>query len=77
MAENLDLPKFSAMFISHIPFKNADDRNRTCTSETPDPKSGASASSATSAYYILPRNLAAAPPEFFGQTKNQTSLQLV
>ena len=27
----------------------ADDRNRTCTSGTPDPKSGASASSATSA----------------------------
>ena len=32
---------------------HADDRNRTCTSGTPEPKSGASASSATSAYMLF------------------------
>ena len=41
-------------------FATADDRNRTCTSWTPDPKSGASASSATSAGWIKKRSHPAA-----------------
>ena len=40
------------LFKRILPFLTADDRNRTCTSWTPDPKSGASANSAIPAQCI-------------------------